>query len=298
MPRHIWIGAVVLAAAAAHAAAEAPLKIDKSNVEQFKKLLPESVFQRTKAGQYTLTVVPVDPARFRANYTDRFWAASAANAGKYGVDPATGGLIDVATGAIPQQIFGLPFPTIDEKDPQAGAKVMHNFRMREMMGDGNIHYFDLTDVSLDGDVRNNARIFLSHKYYVGTTSPPPEKLPDNTEMRQLAAAVAPKDAEGVGVLTWRFHDWNTWDQLWAFLPSIRRVRRVRSSTRGDRIPGFEVHGDDADCYGGKVTYFNWTLVGSGEIIGPVGSDTPYAYTLQSQSPTQWFMEVPYNNAVY
>jgi hypothetical protein len=30
----------------------------------------------------------------------------------------------------------------------------------------------------------------------------------------------------------------------------------------------------------------------------VGSDTPYAYTLQSVSPSRWTMELPYNNAVF
>ncbi len=142
------------------------------------------------------------------------------------------------------------------------------------------------------------KISLAHKYYVGTTSPPPARLPDNTESRQLAAAISPKDLEGIGVLTWRIHDWTTWDQVWAYLPTIRRVRRVRSSTRGDRIPGFEVQGDDADCYDNKTTYFDWKLVGAAEVIGPLGSDTPYAYTLQAQPPSRWTMEIPYNQAVY
>jgi hypothetical protein len=274
--------------------------LTQENADAYQALLPEPIFRRLKAGQYYFKVVPVDAKKFRANYTDRFWKASAANAGKYAIDPATGGLQEVGGTGRPTKLFGLPFPAIDAGDPLAGPKVMHNYRLRQLQGDGAIHYFSLADVTLEGDVLRSVKIFLSHKFYLGTTSAAVAPLPDNTEMRQLAAAVEPKDLEGVGVLTWRFNDWTTWDHVWAYVPSIRRVRRMRTATRGERIPGFEVYGDDADCYDGKVEYFEWKLAGTGEVIGPLGSDSPYARTLKRdpQSPQRWTMEVPYNRAVY
>jgi hypothetical protein len=275
-----------------------PYEINQSNVARYRELLPSSISHRVELGQYQLKVVPVDAKRFRANYSERFWQASAANAGKYGIAAETGGLTEVSTGKIPQRLFGLPFPNIDPADPQAGAKIIHNYRMRKMQADGNLHEFDLSDVKLDGEVLRTVKISLSHRYYVGSTSPPPDELPDNTEMRQLAAAIFPKDLEGVGILTWRFNDWTTWDHVWAYLPTIRRVRRMRSSTRGDLIPGFEVQGDDADCYDNKTTYFDWKVAQTAETIGPVGSETPYAQTLQSVPPSRWTMDFPYNNAVF
>lgn len=278
--------------------ADERLRIDKANVEQHRAELPQSVYERVRAGQYVLNVVPVDAKRFHANYTDRFWAASASNKGKFGIDAETGGLTDAATGKIPDRLFGLPFPELDPKDPHAGAKIVHNYRARRMQMDGDFHQFDLTDVTETGEVLRNVKILLSHRYYVGTTIDPPAALPDNTESRQLGAALAPKDLEGVGVLTWRFNDWTTWDQVWAYLPTIRRVRRVRSSTRGDRVPGFEVQGDDADCYDNKTTYFGWKLVGQADVIGPIGSADPYAVTLADEPPTRRVMELPYNRAVY
>lgn len=287
--------AVALCAPALAAEAE---RITADNVKAYQALLPESVSARVAAGQYVLPLVAVDAARFRANYSDRFWQASKANAGKFGIDAETGGLTDVATGKIPTRFFGLPFPEIDPKDPQAGAKIVHNYRARRMQMDGDFHTFDLADVELSGEVRRSVRILLSQAYYVGTTAEPPATLPDNTESRQLAAALAPKDLEGVGVLTWRINDWTTWDQVWAYLPTIRRVRRVRSSTRGDSIPGFEVQGDDADCYDNKTTYFTWKLVRADEVIGPLGSDTPYPRELTDEPPSRRTMTLPYNAAVY
>jgi hypothetical protein len=285
-------------AARSRAAADTGQRIDKSNVEAHKALLPVSVYDRVRAGEYVLTVVPVDAQRFRANYTDRFWKASAANQGKFGLDPDTGGLTDRASGKIPQRFFGLPFPDIAASDPQAGPKIVHNYRARRMQMDGDLHTFDLSDVTVTGEVLRTVKILLSQRYYVGTTTAPPDSLPDDTESRQLAAALQPKDLEGVGVLTWRINDWTTWDQVWAFLPTIRRVRRMRSSTRGERVPGFEVQGDDADCYDNKTSYFAWKLVGQGEIIGPIGTANPYAFALTDEPPGRRVMDVPYNRAVF
>jgi hypothetical protein len=293
------VAAVVLVAwARAVSGADTRERVDKQNVETYKALLPEPVYGRVRDGEYTLPLVPVDATRFHANYSDRFWAASAANQGKYGIDGETGGLTDAATGKIPQHFFGLPFPTVQASDPQAGTKIVHNYRARRMQMDGDFHTFDLSDVTQTGEVLRTVKILLSQRYYVGTTAAPPASLPDNTESRQLAAALAPKDLEGVGVLTWRINDWTTWDEVWAFLPTVRRVRRVRSSTRGDRVPGFEVQGDDADCYDNKTSYFTWKLVREGEVIGPIGSDNPYPYALHDESPSRRVMDVPYNRAVF
>lgn len=272
--------------------------LDSTNAARYRDLLPEPVYRRLAAGQYRFEVVDVDPKRFRANYSDRFWKASRANAGRYAIDGETGGLMDPATGRIPGRLYGLPFPEIRPEDPQAGAKVMQNYLARKAQADGQRYEFQLVDVRAGGDVIRAVKVLLTQRYFFGTTAEPPDELPDNTEWRQLAAALEPKDLEGVGVLTWRFHDWTSWDRVWAYMPNIRRVRRIRTSSRGERIPGFEVSGDDADCYDGKVTYFRWSLAGTGEVIGPLGSRSPYARTLRPAGDGSWSMELPYNAAVY
>jgi hypothetical protein len=288
---------IALALSAAAARGEEVPRITAANVAAYQKLLPSRC---TRAWPTASTCCRWcwSTGTLPRQLHDRFWQASQANRGKFGIDAATGGLTAVATGAIPTRFFGLPFPEIDPKDPFAGVKIVHNYRARRMQMDGDFHIFDLSDVEQSGEVRRTVRILLSQAYYVGTTAEPPATLPDNTESRQLAAALAPKDLEGVGVLTWRINDWTTWDQVWAYLPTIRRVRRVRSSTRGDRIPGFEVQGDDADCYDNKASYFAWKLIRADEVIGPLGSDTPYARTLTDEPPSRRVMTLPYNAAVY
>ena len=63
--------------------------LDQRTWERGKDLVPEPVLRRIKAGEYSFRVEPADAARFRENYSRRFWEASAANDGKYDLDPAT-----------------------------------------------------------------------------------------------------------------------------------------------------------------------------------------------------------------
>ena len=79
--------------------------------------MPDPVLERVKKGDYWFRVQPIDPDRFKHNYSDAFWAASEANAGKYDLDPETCGLKDVATGGPPDFYFGYPFPKVDPKEP-------------------------------------------------------------------------------------------------------------------------------------------------------------------------------------
>jgi hypothetical protein len=117
---YIWC-LVSLGIAATRAAGEdttaepGPWVLDSNNWQLGKELLPEVVLNRVKSGEYHYTVVPVDPVKFKQNYSKAFWEASEANAGKFDVDPPTCGLKDLKTGKMPGFYFGYPFPTIDPK---------------------------------------------------------------------------------------------------------------------------------------------------------------------------------------
>ena len=76
-----------------------------------------------KSGDYWYNIYEVDPEDFKKNYSQEFWDASEANAGKYDLDPETCGLKDKATGAIPDYYFGFPFPNADPKEPLAACKM-------------------------------------------------------------------------------------------------------------------------------------------------------------------------------
>jgi hypothetical protein len=115
----LWLLAVVVLVAGSVRAEETgaaggndmqPWTLDQNNSQLGKDLLPEVILNRVKNGEYWYRVVPVDPEKFKQNYSKRFWEASEANDGKYDIDSATCGLKDVATGKMPPTARSAPSP--------------------------------------------------------------------------------------------------------------------------------------------------------------------------------------------
>src|SRR5262245_57214224 len=104
------ISALALAATLCLAAAPAvraasndqPWVLDANNWQEGKDLLPEPVLKHLKDGQYWFKVVPVDPVKFKENYSKKFWSLTEANEGKYDRDPETCGIKDKTTDKIPE----------------------------------------------------------------------------------------------------------------------------------------------------------------------------------------------------
>jgi hypothetical protein len=287
--------ALTLLCAPAPAAVEGkPWILDSNNWQLGKNLLPDVILRRVRSGDYRFTVVPVDPDAFKQNYSKQFWAASEANAGKYDVDVATCGLKDVTTGKMPDFYFGYPFPKIDPKDPYAACKMAWNFTAANQMGNGQGATFTLNGVGGSGEFRR-IKTWLHAKAFLGRSAGPIPN-PENLRGTSLSGVVEPQDIDGVGGLTKQLNDWTSQDEVWFYVPSTRRVRRVNAATRSDPVAGLDIFADDVNCYSGKVEYYKWKLVGEGTVLAPVLSPEPL---LQKQiSPTRWEVDIPYYKAAY
>jgi hypothetical protein len=245
-----------------------PWTLDANNWQEGKDLLPEPVVKRLQKGEYWFKVVPVDPAKFRHNYSKAFWDATEANEGKYGLDEKTCGLTDKATGKIPDFVFGQPFPRVDKNDPKAGCKIAWNFTTTGAMGGGGGATFTLNGVDSGGQFRR-IKAFIHTRGYQGRHFGPLKDNPENLAGEGIGAALEPLDVEGVSTLTKRFWNWDGQDALWAYVPSTRRARRVNAASRSDPVAGLDIFGDDLNCYGGKVEYYQWKLVGEQTILAPL-----------------------------
>src|SRR5215468_5856522 len=105
------VGLLVVQGAPARAGSDdQPWTLDANNWQEGKDLLPDPVVKHLQKGDYWFKVVPVDPAKFRHNYSKAFWDATESNEGKYDLDDKTCGLKDKQTGKIPDFVFGQPFP--------------------------------------------------------------------------------------------------------------------------------------------------------------------------------------------
>jgi hypothetical protein len=67
-------------------------------------------------------------------------------------------------------------------------------------------------------------------------------------------------------LTHRFRDPQKRDQVWTYVPALRRVRAVSPSNRSDGFLGSDMSQDDGSYFDGKPEDFDWKLVGEGEIL--------------------------------
>src|SRR5215475_8844807 len=112
-------------------------KLDKSNCQEAKGMLPENVMEWFCSGKYTAEIVEVKDDAFQ--YSQKFKSGSEANAGKYYVTD-DGYMYETATKTWPHYWYGFPFPDLDEKDPKAANKVLYNHQVARFQVD-DVYWF-------------------------------------------------------------------------------------------------------------------------------------------------------------
>jgi hypothetical protein len=106
-----------------------------------------------------------------------------------------------------------------------------------------------------------------------------------------------RDPEGARRRARLANDWEQEDKVWFFVPSTRRVRRANAAARSDPIAGLEIYADDLNCYGGKIEYYRWKLVGEQKILAPIVTARPLTQH-KTDSPTRFTVDIPYVRAAY
>jgi hypothetical protein len=98
--------------------------IDKTNWEEIEGLVPDSVLGWVKSGAFVLTL---DELNFQPlDYLPAFATETLeSNVGEYDLDE-DGGIVEVMTGKPPKHIVGLPFPQVDENEPDLSVRIMYN----------------------------------------------------------------------------------------------------------------------------------------------------------------------------
>ena len=112
----MWKAMLVVLALALPAGAELVpgAKLDQSNADEAKDLLPAEVHNHYKKGEYANRLVDFPDSRWQ--WDDGFEDATKWN-GEHLVLDEHKAPIDKDTGKRPEYIRGLPFPTIDPNDP-------------------------------------------------------------------------------------------------------------------------------------------------------------------------------------
>lgn len=227
--------------------------IDSNNWEKVKNLLPESYVNEIKAGHYTMGI---SKPTYEPGHLKAYEEVTKKYAGKVKLSPK-GGLIDY--------IGGTPFPNIEPSDPLAGNKIMWNFSWRcrgdDFTGDG-VSLFFATDkygneLMTGGNqyfMRPTARVSLDPK----PSFPGYEKR--GIEYFYQRASLYPRDASGTIVFIIRYFDPDLEDDMWIFIPSLRRVRRFSTAQRCSVVSPGDFNWDDYWGFDGKVPRFNHKLL--------------------------------------
>ena len=263
---HLLVGA----APAVRAELKAGETLDKSNWQEAKGKMPEAILQRFAGGQHSSKVIDLPPEAIR--WGGRFLKLTEANTGKYAVNDA-GVMIENATGTWPRYMDGgFPFPQIEDNDPQIAYKIMYNFALAGGPVDDfdvfvNIFWVNTSGLERYVDLRGQGLAY-------GARWSGPIENPDEVAGKILIFGVAPYDAVGLATLTWSYLDPEKWTSVWAYVPVLRRVRRLAAANTSDGLFGSHFSRDDGGAFSGKIHYFTWKLVGQQEAWVPYSLPTP------------------------
>jgi len=171
---------------------------------------------------------------------------------------------------------GLPFPDVDpEKDPQwAGYKIMWNFLRRFQFDDRKYCCFESL-IDRAGNVRdlaNNYHILRFNGRLKVDPMPLYEPNPKGIDFVGSLPYTDPYNLRGTIPLFYLYDDPDKLDDMWMYIPAMRRVRRMSTAQRQDRLPGgMDYTWDTNESFQGKLVNFDVTYLGEKEMLAPVVS---------------------------
>jgi Protein of unknown function (DUF1329) len=238
--------------------------IDETNWEKIEGMVPEPVLNYVKKGDLTIRVddLAFDPREYMSPYDKQHLES---NKGKYDLNEE-GVIIEVQSGRPPDFIEGIPFPEIDLNDPKAAPKIVFN-NYYHGFTQGNLDW--PTTIRWVGRGGQERSIEMSFKQFPmdGLPSRKEDTNKQNVERYTIIQITEPFDIAGTNILLWRYRDARP-DSTFAYIPAIRRIRRMSPANRSDSYVGSDLCVDDAWVFDGKVTSFAWKLLGKQEGLLP------------------------------
>ncbi|MEO6026696.1 MAG: DUF1329 domain-containing protein, partial [Candidatus Binatia bacterium] len=187
-------------------------------------------------------------------------------------------------------VSGRPFPQVDVADPHAATKLMYNFeRTHYFTDDLALHLFDADTGQLQVDSEGNQRYVVERHFvldwlralqFTGRLhiDPKPEIVPNKDGAFRKAGLypiLEPFDLKGIGGLNYRYLDPLRQDDLWLYLPSLRRVRRLSSAQRSEALFGQDIDVDSYGGYAGQIPWFTWKFIGKKPMLASLhGENMP------------------------
>ncbi|SDI13415.1 DUF1329 domain-containing protein [Pseudomonas panipatensis] len=302
------VGALIAAAGlpGLAGAAEVPAGtvISAANIDQIKNdtfeghsiasLLTEKMEWRIRNNGWKLPLaksqeVALDP---------RWVKASQANAGKTSINKQACRVDGWSAGE--------PFPNVDMKDPQAAEKLVWNWSLGQLVGDVS-KVAQFTQVLIDGKKGIHAEPVAEYSRYSmkGRLTGEVAVEGDGSERgRQLLYFKSPSDMKGLGTYT-QMYDSEKVNDVWAYIPAVRRVRRLSGGAWMDPVGSSDQLQDDLEVFNARPCWYpeykmvgkRWVLAAAHSKTGlwnPAGKSFAEKYPVLDDQPPYWNM----NNNVF
>ena len=178
----------------------------------------------------------------------RWVAASQANAGKTRINDETCMVEGWEAGA--------PFPVIDMNDPQAAKKIIWNWSLGQLVGDvSQVPQF--TQLLIDGERGLHAASVAEFTRYAmkGRLTGDSSVEGDGSERgRQLLYFKSPSDMKGLGTYT-VMYDSDKVNDVWAYVPAVRRIRRLSGGAWMDPVGSSDQLQDDLEIFNARPCWY-------------------------------------------
>lgn len=236
--------------------------IGPHNWERVKGMIGDNLLKRVREG-YTFKIK--EPTRIYKPLKE-FVEATEKYAGQAKLGPG---------GELLHYVAGVPFPNIDPKDPQIAIKLAWNFYWRWLGDDSKTGGGTKQDriirdaIEKDGSERRADIIqhYMKTRSRVTLDAKPVIPGYEHIDWMQLRVDEYPRDTAGTTTLEIRYADPKRSDDLYTYVPSIRRVRRNPPLQRCATLAPSEFNFDDINNFNGRVTDFNYRFLGEKKMLG-------------------------------
>jgi len=228
--------------------------ISAANLDQVKNatfeghtigsMLTEKMEWRIRNSGWKLTLAHSKKVALDPNWVK----ASKANEGKTKINDATCKVDGWKAGA--------PFPEVDVNDPEAAKKIVWNLHLGSLLGDvSSVPNF--TQVLVDGKSGIHAELVAEFTRFnmKGRLTGNASTMGDDDESaRQLLFFKAPSEVKGIGTYT-MMYDSNKVPDVWAYVPAVRRTRRLSGGAWMDPVGSSDQLQDELDGFNARPCWY-------------------------------------------
>ena len=234
--------------------------IDSSNIDQYQDYFPMFMQRFIKDGWgFEKPVVIKMREREHVPLTKEYQKASIAN--QKTCKLTADSLVEGYSGQ------GMPF--YEPKEPNIGTKIMWNQFYKPYPDDWLIptSYLSIQKRKGAGRVTISDNTYEQLLFSNRTMKDPIPELSNPKELYYSSKfdSKTPPNKD-MSTLTWRYKDPLKYDDMWTYVPTLRRTLRLVSSERANPIRGSPYTWDDIFGFDGKIPLFTYKLVGEQTVI--------------------------------